>query len=336
MAAERIPGNGQQREILKDVVPLEAPFTINVVTSTVCNFKCNYCVHSLGILEKENLGFKPALMKWEMFCEIIEQILLMKKLPKVIFLYGVGEPLCNPELPRMVKYIKERCPEVKVAFISNGLLLNEQLIDSLVEAGLDTIRISIQGLSSQKYQEVCGVSIDYEKFLETLSYLYNHKKQCQVYIKVIDVALEEGEDKRFYNTFENIADRVFIEKCMPIFEGVEYEKEIRDRVTTDRYGNEHKMRQVCPMTFFTLSIMPDGKVRPCYNFKTPVLLGNIKEKSLANIWSSEELRSFWMQQLKKERYKNVVCNLCVAPDDVSQKSDELDDVAEIIMKRLNA
>lgn len=334
MSAVIKPGFGQEREKLSKVVPLSTPFTLNIVTSTRCNLSCNYCVHSLEPNKKEELGFHPSLMEWDIFEKIADQISDFNKNIKSIFLYGVGEPLCNPLLPRMVRYLKEKYPETVVSFITNGLLLNHESIISLIDSGLDIIRISIQGLTGQKYQEVCNRTIDYNKFYKNLQFLYSNRKQCQVFIKIIDTALEEGEEKIFYDTFSNIADRVYIEKCMPIFEGVTYSEKIKERVITDRYGNLHNPRIVCPMTFFTLSVMPDGEVRPCDNLKSAVELGNINDRTLKHIWEGNELRRFWKMQLLNERGTNPVCKLCVAPDDVSQKEDELDDYREEILERL--
>lgn len=334
MKAKKIPGNGLEREELKKVVPLIAPFTVNIVTSTVCNFKCNYCVHSLSTAEKSKLDFQPALMDWAIFEEAVDQIGKLKKLPKVIFLYGVGEPLCNPDIAKMIGYIKEKCVGVKVAFISNGTLLTEENITAMISAGLDSIRISIQGLDEQKYYDTCKARIDYDKFLKTINFLYDNRKQCEVYIKIMDTVLEEGDEEKFYNTYGEMADKIFVERCMPVFEGVQYDQDIKDRIKVDRYGNEHKAREVCPMAFYTLSIMPDGEVRPCDNLKNPVKLGNITQKSLDDIWNGTEMKEFWKMQLRKERYQNEVCRYCIAPDDVAQKSDELDDSAEDVLRRI--
>lgn len=334
--SELMPCCGQKRELLYKKVPLKAPYTINIVTSTVCNFKCSYCVHSLSSLEKEKLDFYPKLMEWDIFEETVHQICSFDEKPKTIFLYGVGEPLCNPRLPEMVRYIKQRFPDVIVSFITNGVLLTEQNINELVNAGLDIIRISIQGLNEKKYLEVCDFKIDFKKFIKNILYLYENRKQCEVFVKIIDIALGEGEEELFYSTFQSISDRMYIEKCMPIFEGVEYREDIKQRggVISDRYGNLHKPRIVCPMTFYTLSIMPDGEVRPCDNLKRAVELGNIKDTTLPEIWKGRELYHFWKLQLMNKRYDNIVCKECVAPDDVSQKEDELDNYRKLIMEKM--
>lgn len=335
MSAEIKPGSGQEREVLAKVVPLNTPFTLNIVTSTVCNFKCTYCVHSVTNDEKEKLGFQHNLMNWNTFTKIADQIKEFSEPLKAIFLYGVGEPLCNPKLADMVRYLKNVDVRPNVGFITNGALLNKKNILDLVDAGIDTIRISIQGMTEEKYYETCGIKINYEEFLDNIKFLYENKKQCNVYVKIIDIALSEGEEKLFYDTFRDISDRMFIEKCMPIFEGVDYSKMIIEKRLADRYGNIHNGRAVCPQTFYTLSVMPDGEVRPCDNLKSAIYLGNINDTTLKKIWHGKELKEFWKMQLDKKRFTNNVCSKCCAPDDVSQKNDELDDYTQQILLKLN-
>ena len=72
--AEIKPSCGLEREWLYKCIPLKTPFTLNIVTSTVCNFKCEYCVHSLRSEEKNALGLKPEVMDMQMFQKILEQI----------------------------------------------------------------------------------------------------------------------------------------------------------------------------------------------------------------------------------------------------------------------
>lgn len=328
------PGCGLEREYLYKKIPLQSPFTLNIVTSTFCNFHCNYCVHSLSDEKKKELGLIPQLMEWEIFEEIAEQIAEFSVMPKSVFLYGVGEPLCNPELEKMVGYLKNKYPQIPVSFISNGALLDEKRSLSLIDAGLDILRISIQGLSDENYKKTCRANILFDEMIQKIKFFYEHKKQCKLYVKIIDTALKIGEEEKFYQLFGDISDRMFVEKCMPIFEGVKYSEEIKQRVIKDRYGNEHPPRIVCPMTFFTLSVMPDGEVRPCDNLKCACKLGNIQESSLYHIWNSDILRNFWKMQLENRRVENRVCRECVAPDDVSHKEDELDDYRLELRKRL--
>ena len=70
-------------------------------------------------------------------------------------LHGLGEPLLNKELPRMISYLKAR--GTYVLFNSNGIALTEKRGQALIDAGLDEYRLSMDGSSREIYAHVRGV-----------------------------------------------------------------------------------------------------------------------------------------------------------------------------------
>jgi len=331
MKSQIKPICGTERVILAQAVPLKTPFSMFLFPTTYCNFRCNYCGHSLGYKKmKELYDFTPMTMEMPIFVRIVEQIAQFPEKLKLLSLTGHGEPLMNPNIADMVAYAKERNIAQRIEIISNGSLLTGDTAILLDEAGLDTIRISLQGLSSEKYKQICSVQIDFDSLVDNIRFLYNNRKNCQIYVKVLDVTLENGEEQKFYDIFGDITDRMYIEFCKPVYEGVNYEN---ISITTDRYGNTHEKREVCPLCFYMLSVLPNGDVEPCDSIYKPIILGNVKNKTLTQMWNSEALRQFRIMQLKKERSNNPKCKVCCAPDDVSQPEDALDYAATEVLSR---
>ena len=83
-----------------------------------------------------------------------------------------------------------------------------------------------------------------------------------------------------------------------------------------------------------LGIFPNGDVEPCDTIYKPVVLGNVNETSLLEMWNGEKLKEFRKMHLLKNRYSNDKCRVCCAPDDVSHPEDELDSLASEVIKRL--
>lgn len=328
-----VPLAGMERVWLKDQVPLDTPFSVYVFPTNFCNFRCRYCAHSMGTAEfTDTYGFRPEHMTMDTYRKVIDQLKDFPQPLKTLSLTGQGEPLLNPHLPEMIAYAKQQCVCRRIEFMSNGALLNEAISAALVDAGLDCIRISLQGLSSEKYAEVCGANIEFDHFVEQIAWLYHHKKQCQVFVKIMDVALEQGEDQKFYDLFSPIADRVYIEQCRPVYNGVDATANISTQA--DRYGRVHAPRTVCPLCFFMLGIFPNGDVYPCETIYRPEYLGNVHESRLIDLWNSEAMRKFWIMQLEGKKNTNPQCAKCCAPDDVSHPEDVLDEAAEQLLERL--
>jgi len=329
-----LPINNLDRVKLSEAVPLDTPFSAFIFPTTFCNFRCVYCAHSLGReAMKEQYNFEPQMMSMETYALVIEQLKQFPKPLKLLSLTGHGEPLVNQRLPEMVKMAKAAGVAQRIEIITNASLLTREVSDALINAGLDGLRVSLQGMNAKKYKEVCDWNLDYDEFIGNLKYFYENKGSCDLFVKIMDVALDDGEDELFYKTFEPISDRMFIEKCRPVYSGVEFTEGMRDEVY-DRYGNAHERREVCPLCFFMLSVFPDGDVEPCDTIYKPIVLGNVHEETLKSMFLGEKLKEFQRMQLKGLRCGNAGCAVCVAPDDVSHPLDALDEDAQIILARL--
>ena len=87
------------------------PVCLYLETTNRCNLLCTTCPRTFEDLEP------PADMSWELFTSIVDQF---PKIARVV-LHGVGEPMMVRELPRMIRYLKDR--GIYVLFNTNGTLL---------------------------------------------------------------------------------------------------------------------------------------------------------------------------------------------------------------------
>ncbi len=321
--AEIKPAYGETRAKLRDVIPLRTPYAIYFFPTNLCNFRCNYCAHGGGLKQfEEEYGLKLETMTLETFKRAIDQISKFEDKLKVINLSGQGEPLLNKDLPEMIAYAKKLDVTQRIEIITNASLLNQELSKKLIESGLDTVRISLQGITSEKYKDICGKDIDFEKFVSEIEYLYSIKGNCEIYVKVMDISLDEGEEEKFYDIFRNISDRMYVEKCKPVYDGVESTKDMD--VSIDRYGIKNEHRHVCPLPFYMLGILPDGTISPCETIYVPDVLGNVWTDNINEVWSGERMKKFQEMQMKKLRHTNPKCARCCAPNDVSRPEDSLE------------
>lgn len=335
------PNIDNSRQRLADIIPLAAPFTVYIEQTRVCNLKCFYCVHSTRDEEDgefQKLGYKIKHMSLDDYLKVINDL---KEFPKgsikrIVF-SGLGEPTANPKLPEFVKIAVESEIAERVEIITNGLLLNKKLIDKLIDAKITNINISIQGLSVNKYKKICGADIDFDKFLKTLEYLYDNKKNTKIYIKIIDAALEnEKEKEEFYRIFSPFADRIYVEHLVQMQQSLEKIKNIVD-CTKNFYGEKVDMdRKVCSPVFYFLQIGCDLDVFPCPvpGLSRGLSMGNLKINNIKEIWNGKKRNAILKTMLKFQKDKLKDCNGCYNFNCISHPLEYLDKHSENLLKRL--
>src|SRR5579863_1864988 len=125
-------------------VPEHEPVCLYLETTNRCNLLCTTCPRTYEELEP------PADMSWELFTSIVDQI---PNLSRAV-LHGVGEPMLVKNLPRMVRYLKDR--GTYVLFNTNGTVLNDKNGRALIAAGLDELRVSFDAADAESYRAIRG------------------------------------------------------------------------------------------------------------------------------------------------------------------------------------
>lgn len=336
--AEIKPNYDTNRKKLADIIPLPAPFTVYIEQTKYCNFKCFYCIHSTRDEKKgefQKLGHRVMHMDESYFFKIISDLQAFPhgSVKRIVF-SGLGEPLMNPQLPKYVKATVDAgiCDRIEV--ITNGLLLTNEKADALVNAGITNINISIQGLTGEAYKETCGQEIDFDGFIGNLTYLYNHKKNVKIYIKIIDAILKsEDEKQRFFDIFGAISDRIYVEHLVVMQQQMENLKDVVDG-TLNFYGEAlDENRKVCAQAFYFLQIGCDGQTFPCPvpGLGKGISMGNAKEQSLQDIWNGGKRKRILRMMLEKNKDKIKECNGCTCFNAINNPSENLDLDAERLL-----
>ncbi|UCH20922.1 MAG: radical SAM protein [Deltaproteobacteria bacterium] len=127
------------------VQPADPPLSkVYVEPTTDCNLNCRICMR--------NSWEEPAgRMKMATYRHLVEGLSEIPSLKTVAF-WGFGEPLLHPNLVEMIQSAKAL--GVKTELITNGLLLNRKIAEELVMADLDTLVVSIDGVSPESYGNI--------------------------------------------------------------------------------------------------------------------------------------------------------------------------------------
>lgn len=273
------------------------PWLIHIQTKAICNHKCASCPYGHGY-EASGKDLPDDLFK-----SLIAQIQAAPTAPEgakpLIILNVQNEPTCDKRLPRLVSETKAACPDWRVGITTNGSLLSPDLSRALAAAGLDRIVISLDAASEECYAAVHGKPGHYEKIVSN-----------------IEGAIDAGLNPRisFIVMKENSSD-VFSFLKQWESRGVRY----RVKVAKDRCGYfdlkrafDYRLsaKKSCRLPFGVVDIVANGDVIPCcQDWDHEVVLGNIREQQLADIWHGSAYQEF-RKKLTTDRASIPLCARC--------------------------
>jgi len=81
-------------------------------------------------------------MDIKLYSKIIDDLKSMQYEGKLLY-SAFSEPLLHKDIEKLISITREKLPKVRIEMVSNGDLLNATKLKTLVNAGLDTVSISM-------------------------------------------------------------------------------------------------------------------------------------------------------------------------------------------------
>jgi len=324
--------NQEGRTRLEEVIPLSTPFVLFVDPSSACNFRCKFCPSGDTRLIRET-GRWQGTMDFDLYKKIIHDLKEFNEPLKVLRLYKDGEPFLNRNFAEMVRYAKESGVARSIDTTTNGSLLDPETVKPVLDAGIDRINISVDGLSDEQFLEFTGVKVDFDKFVDNIRRLYEIKGSCEILVKIAGDFLSQEDKGKFFRTFGDCADRIFIENVAPCWP--EFDVAERLDVSLDKgiYDQPISEVQTCPYIFYSLSVNSDGSVSLCFlDWARKLVLGDLKTESLKEIWNGSRLFQHRVEHLEGKRKLNEVCGMCGQLTHCLP--DNIDPYAETLLERI--
>ncbi|MTK63636.1 MAG: radical SAM protein [Methanobacterium sp.] len=326
--------NTEGRVDLQDVIPLETPFLLYVDPSSACNFRCQFCpTGHIDLLKASE--YKRRVLDFALFEKIIRDVSEFPDHLRVMRLNKIGEPLLNKNLPDMVRLAKQ-CGRIDyIDLATNASLFNEGLLEALIEAGLDRLNVSLEGIDNDQYRKHAKVDVNFDEIIKNIKWLYQNKGGCEISIKIPGNYLSEKDREIFFDIFGNYCDRIFIEELSPIWPEFDVEERAHVKITQDegQYRQKLEEKEVCTYIFYAMAVNADGTVSACCpDWDQKLLIGDARRQSLREIWGSDSMRKLQKLHLKGLRETHPVCASC-GHVKFSQQ-DNIDDFKEIILMKI--
>jgi len=303
------------------------PFKLKFESSAICNLKCIMCPLTKGL--KRKMG----VLSFNNFKKVFDEIN-----PPYLNLTGLGEPLINPDIFKIISYARRRGALVKLD--TNATLLNDENIKKLIESDPTFISVSIDGITKKSYESI-RKGAKFETVINNLKNMIRYRNKTYSNTKIhlffvlqksnmndlIDF-IKFGDSLNVDALNGNIAisfgnadnkDKLKINQLQikKINENLKkIKKEIKIKLNIENIeeflDNPDQIEKIseksCFYPWYNPCITWDGYVVPCdIHCNNEIVFGNAFQEPFMKIWNNENARKFRKRLLIK---RGGICAKC--------------------------
>jgi len=282
---------------------LSFPIQIDFELNSSCNLKCPMCPISA---ESPKGKGKSTWFDFELYKQIIDYS--YKEGTRAIKLNYINEPLIRKDIIKFIEYARS-AGILDIYLSTNGILLNKEISNELIDAGLTRLQISIDAFTEETYQkvrpggELKTVITNLKNFLE----IKKQKKKITPLTRVnfVKTSLNESELDKFISYWSNEVDMIGVQ------EFVKPTKVKKNTITSNKSLKKKNFK--CSFPFKQLVITNEKKILPCCTFWGEELpLSILKSpEDLKIAWNNEKMRNLRQTHLNGDYQSIEQCKNCV-------------------------
>jgi len=303
-----------------------APKSVKIELSPRCNLRCKFCA----------LRTREEQPKDDMDFEFFKRITTEMREAGVeeIGCFYLGESFMNFQLlTDAVRWCKQILEFPYVFLTSNATLAHPYRVESVMRAGLDSLKWSVNAADSDQYKEIMGVKGSlFEVALENIRKAYEvrevHGFKTKLYASTIKYDGEQSERmKELIKTrIEPYVDQHYE---LPLYGMAMRSEAVRKAIGyTPTHGNAGRidpktgLPNRAPLPCWSVSM--EGHVRHdghmsacCFGAKDTFDVGDLNTNSFMEVWNSDKMREIRRAQQKTKTegpaaLKGTMCEVCVA------------------------
>ncbi len=288
-----------------------------------CNLRCKHCYQDPSFLKQE-VSTQELIKILEDFIKQIKEWNLPKERVRISF--TGGEPFIRKDFFKLLNRCYQNRSKFRYGILTNGTLLNKEIIKKLKSLKVDYVQISLEG-TEKVNDSVRGKGV-FKKAVKAMKLLKNEGMATNFSMTVSRVNLKEVP--RLVSLSKKLGTILAVRRCVPCGSG----KALKDSLLTPKevrslwhyilktkktlesqigLGCEDGMLVQdfsdyrpgeCSAGYVSFTVLPNGDVYPCR--RLPIWSGNLLKQSFETIYYNSKP----LQELRNRNNINDVCYFC--------------------------
>lgn len=274
---------------------------LHIELSNVCNHQCIFCANRKMTRKK---GFMDENLLRRLLDEAYEEGF------REVGFYLNGEPFLSKKLSTYVRWAREK-GYTYVYLDSNGGAAEFGFIEEVLDAGVDSIKYSINGTTRENYQFIHGKD-DFEQVLLNLKKTYKYKKEkkpsLKVYVSIAVTKYIEDSLDAFVKQLENDCDEVLIND---VIEMGGYMTEELPQIQPRQKLHDLSMTIPCYMLWNGLYITYEGYATACCaDYQNYFVYADLNKTTIKDAWHNDLITDLRRRHMEGN-IKDLPCYTCV-------------------------
>jgi len=268
------------------------PKVVLVEMANVCNHKCTFCAYTKMTRPAQVLNPESyeKIMK-EAFAEGAREV----------GLYSGSEPFTSKYMVDFVRIAKEIGYEY-IYTTTNGSLPNKDRLKAVIDAGLDSIKFSINGGDRETYIKIHGKD-HFDRVLDNLKFVLDYRKTLDRSL-LVAVSFVESPDNK--DSFAQLS-----ETLAPLVDEIDHHLAVNQSGQMPELPLDPPKTEICPNPFNRVHISAEGFLRACCNdYQNMLALEDLSEMSVRDAWNSAFFKEFRQIHLDG-KLEGTLCYNCM-------------------------
>lgn len=297
-------------EYAKTICP--CPKSVKIELTAKCDLRCYFCATSHKLRERGD-------MDWGFYKRIVQE--MRDDGVEELGLFYLGESLLYPKIAEAVSYAKHVVGMPYVFLTTNGRRATPEILEVLMENGLDSLKFSFNSSDKDQYKSVTGMDCFDEvcrniasarQVRDSVQRRTGHR--CGLYASSIKYNGEQGEKmvEAFTKHLEPYVDEYY---WLPLYNQAGYTAGVRGtKPVSGNIGRIGALRESLPCW----ALQTEGHISwngfltgCCFSHESDWDFGDLNKVSFMEAWNSEAAQKLRQASLNKN-VSGTACAKCIA------------------------